>query len=417
MKVLFAANPEKAHFLPMVPLAWALRTAGHEVRVACQPKFAPVVTQAGLTAVPAGRDGDLWDLMPRHPDYRGTAWRPAYGLPVPYEVAEFPEKAAPEYLAESYAAILHYWHKPACFPMIGGLVDFARAWEPDLVLWEPLCFAGPIAALASGAAHARLLWSTDVFGVTREHFLRANPARDPLGDWLGAYARKHGGEFTEDLVTGQFTIDQLPASLRLSSGLETVPLQYLPHGGPASVPDWLRRPPEKPRVALSMGISLTDHEAGYSVAVQDVLEHLARLDVEVVATLPDVEKAKLTRLPDGVRIVPYAPLEALAPTCDAVVSHGGFGTFLTTARHGVPQLCAPWDFDGPVFARRAADQGGALTVRADRATGAVVAEAVSRLLAEPVFAERARALRAEILGMPTPNDLTGRLEELAVKHR
>ena len=49
-----------------------LRTAGHEVRFACQPKFASVVTQAGLTAVPAGRDGDLWDLIPRHPDYRGT---------------------------------------------------------------------------------------------------------------------------------------------------------------------------------------------------------------------------------------------------------------------------------------------------------------------------------------------------------
>jgi glycosyltransferase (activator-dependent family) len=412
VKVLFAANPEKAHFLPMVPLAWALRTAGHEVRVACQPKFAPVVTQAGLTAVPVGRDGDLWDLMPRHPDYRGTQWRPAYGLPVPYEVAEFPEKATPEYLEESYAAILHYWHKPASFPMIGGLVEFARAWEPDLVLWEPLCFAGPIAALASGAAHGRLLWSTDVFGATREH----PAAGDPLGDWLGAYARKHGGEFTEDLVTGQFTIDQLPASLRLPTGLETVPLQYLPYGGPASIPDWLRKPPEKPRVALSMGISLTDHEAGYSVAVQDVLDHLVKLDVEVVATLPDVEKAKLARVPDGVRIVPYAPLEALAATCSAVVSHGGFGTFLTTARHAVPQLCAPWDFDGPVFAARAAAQGGALTVRADQATGAVVADAVARLLSEATFAERARALREEILAMPTPNEVADHLAELAVKY-
>jgi UDP:flavonoid glycosyltransferase YjiC (YdhE family) len=70
-----------------------------------------------------------------------------------------------------------------------------------------------------------------------------------------------------------------------------------------------------------------------------------------------------------------------------------------------------------VFAARAAAQGGALSVRADQATGAVVADAVSRLLADPAFAERAGVLRAEILAMPTPNAVAGHLTELAVKYR
>ena len=48
MRVLFATYPERTHFLAMVPLAWALRTAGHEVRVASQPTFTDVITRAVL---------------------------------------------------------------------------------------------------------------------------------------------------------------------------------------------------------------------------------------------------------------------------------------------------------------------------------------------------------------------------------
>ncbi len=36
MRVLFTTYAEKTHFLAMAPLAWALRTAGHEVVVASQ---------------------------------------------------------------------------------------------------------------------------------------------------------------------------------------------------------------------------------------------------------------------------------------------------------------------------------------------------------------------------------------------
>ena len=50
MRVLLTTYPEKTIFQPMVTLAWALRTAGHEVRVAIQPGFEDVVTGAGLTA-------------------------------------------------------------------------------------------------------------------------------------------------------------------------------------------------------------------------------------------------------------------------------------------------------------------------------------------------------------------------------
>ncbi|MGW0811615.1 activator-dependent family glycosyltransferase [Nonomuraea sp. NPDC002799] len=421
MRILFTTYPDKTIFQAMVPLAWALRTAGHEVRVAVQPTFADVVTQAGLTAVPVGRDPSTWRMAELSPE-QVEAERA--GLPAPYDAAVDPAAVAWEPMRAGYATLLEQWHQLDNFPLIAGLTEFARSWRPDLVIWESNTYAGGIAAKACGAAHARLVWSVDVFGVARGHYLRLKERQpedlraDPMAGWLGAYARKYGSEFGEDLLTGQFTVHQLPASLSMEApGLDYVPMRYVPYGGPAVVPKWLWAEPERPRVALTLGTTATDRFAGYAADVQDVLTALADLDVEVVATLAESAQRGLTSVPDNARVVSWVPLHALVPTCSLVINHAGPGTLLTTAVHGVPQLTVPWDFDEPELARRAAAQGGSLTIRADQATGERVREGVLRLLGEPSFADRAAGLRAEIRALPSPNELVARLEELTVKHR
>ncbi|MEE3921336.1 hypothetical protein V2I01_33205 [Micromonospora sp. BRA006-A] len=54
MRVLFTTFAAKVHMYSQVPLAWALHTAGHEVRIASQPDLADDITHTGLTAVPVG---------------------------------------------------------------------------------------------------------------------------------------------------------------------------------------------------------------------------------------------------------------------------------------------------------------------------------------------------------------------------
>jgi UDP:flavonoid glycosyltransferase YjiC (YdhE family) len=49
----------------VVAVAWALRAAGHDVRVAAQPDLADAIVQAGLTAVPVGNALDLAELSRR----------------------------------------------------------------------------------------------------------------------------------------------------------------------------------------------------------------------------------------------------------------------------------------------------------------------------------------------------------------
>jgi glycosyltransferase (activator-dependent family) len=415
MRILFTTYSQRTHLFSMVPLAWALRTAGHEVRFACQPRFADEVTRTGLTAVPVDGHDTTWHrLAEANPDHAEP------GLPAPYDTAVMrPQDISRAAMLTGYRFMLALWHKVNNFPLIDGLVSYARQWQPDLVIWEPTTHAGALAAEACGAAHARLMWSIDVFGVTRENYLRVKGEQpDPLADWLGGYARKYGFDFTENLVTGQFTIDPLPDCLRMEAeGLHYLPYQYMPYGGTAVIPKWLHARPERPRVALTLGSTATEQFTGYTVDLAGTLRRLSELDIEVVATIAESEQHKLGTLPDNVRLVSYVPLDALAATCSVVINHTGPGTFLTTARHGVPQLNLPWDFDEPELARRSAQVGGSLMLQGGEVTGTAVIEGVRALLHDPAYQRGAQQLRSDIFALPTPNELVGQLEELAIKHR
>lgn len=54
MRVLFTVWPLPAHLYPMLPLAWALQGAGHEVCIASHPALTDVITSAGFPAVALG---------------------------------------------------------------------------------------------------------------------------------------------------------------------------------------------------------------------------------------------------------------------------------------------------------------------------------------------------------------------------
>jgi glycosyltransferase (activator-dependent family) len=412
MRILFALNPSKTIFLYMVPLAWALRTAGHEVRVASQPSFTGMITQAGLTAVPVGHDRDLTMALADRP-----------GIPAPYDAYDDPAKATWEYLKPGMREAVLGWHRHGNFPITADLVAFARHWQPDLVVWEPLTFAGSIAAKACGAAHARLLFGLDVFGGVQRIYRRLNAEQppqertDPMGDWYAGYGRKYGFEYTDDMPTGQFTIDQFPQSLQIEADIPYVRMRYVPYGGPAVVPKWLWAPPERPRVAFTMGLSATEVFDGYNVPVDDILEALGEQDIEVVATIAASEQEKLRRVPDNVRVVSYVPLHALVPTCSAVVNHAGAATVATTALHPVPQLTLHFHYDQPILARLLAGVGGSLAIHTSEATGSAVGDAVHRLLTEPAFRAGAARLTAQFHALPSPNEFVPQLEELTAKYR
>ncbi|MFF4594480.1 nucleotide disphospho-sugar-binding domain-containing protein [Amycolatopsis sp. NPDC001319] len=107
MRVLLAAPSSPARLRTLVPLVWALRTAGHDVKIAGRPSFVEEILSTGCVAV---------DL----------------------------EEGDGETLAESAA-----------------LVEFAKLWRPEVVVSDALAPAGTDAARAVGAVAVRLLGAAD----------------------------------------------------------------------------------------------------------------------------------------------------------------------------------------------------------------------------------------------------------------
>ncbi|GAA3111117.1 activator-dependent family glycosyltransferase [Streptomyces rectiviolaceus] len=420
MRVLLTAFAQDAHLNGIVPLAWALRTAGHEVRVASQPAAVESITRAGLTAVPVGGDHRMDDVI--------RTVGP--GMLVHHLERDYlenrPERLSLDYLRASNAMLTAtFYAQINNDTMIDALVDYARFWKPDLVLWEPFTFAGAVAAKASGAAHARLLSFPDLF--SNAHLaLRERQAKvpgelrdDPLEEWLAYTLERHGADFDPDVVTGQWSVDQMPPGVRMELGLPTVPMRYVPYNGPnpAVVPDWLREPPARRRVCLTLGLTIRDTEFPNAIDVNDVFASIADLDVEVVATLSEKELAQVSRVPDNTRVVDHVALLALMPSCSAIVHHGGAGTWATAAVHGVPQVALGWMWDAIYRAQRVEELGAGLHLHSDGLSVEVLRDKLVRVLEEPSFGEGARRLRRSMLAAPSPNEVVPRIEKLTARHQ
>ncbi|MFD9888464.1 activator-dependent family glycosyltransferase [Amycolatopsis sp. NPDC059027] len=423
LRVLFVCTAHKTHFYPLVPMAWALRTAGHEVRVATPPELTGTVTGTGLTAVPVGVAD--WD-DPGDPAAAEMSWELVVNGGSDH-VQNFAWQDPAAWTRESLLALesimiptfYDSMNNPA---MLDGLVEYARHWRPDLVIRETFTWAGGIVARVAGAADARLVSGPDHLTRARREFLRRTaeqrPERrdDPTAEWLDRTLRRYGCRFDEEVLTGHWTISPIPPSTRLDVGTRVVGTRYIPFNGPSTMPGWLREPAERRRICVTGGLAAQEQgEAIFSMG--DVLDALADLDVEVVATLGAGERERLTAVPDNARVVEFVPFHELLPTCAAVVHHGGGGTRATAEFHGVPQVIAAYGWDTVVKAQRMQELRAGLYVPIAAATPEVLRECVVRVLGEPSFVEGARRLRDELLAEPAPNDIVPLLEELTAEYR
>lgn len=420
MRVVFSSMASRSHLFGLVPLAWAFRAAGHEVRVVASPALTDDITAAGLTAVPVGTDVDLVDFM-------GLAGHDIIDY---VRTLEFDE-TDPATLTYDHLLGMQTVLTPTFYalmspdPLVDGMVSFCRRWRPDLIVWEPLTFAAPIAAAVTGTPHARLLWGPDITTRARQNFLRLLPEQpeehreDPLREWLTWTLREHAGDsperaaqYSEELVLGQWTIDPAPAAIRLDTGLPTVGMRYVDYNGPSVVPHWLHDQPQRRRVCLTLGISSRENRIG-QVSIEELLAAIGDIDAEFVATFDTEQLGEVAAVPDNVHAVDFVPLHALLPTCVATVHHGGPGSWHTAAIHGVPQVILPDGWDTGVRARRTQDYGAGISLPAPGLTADGLRDAVLRVLDDPAYLAAAARMRADMLSEPSPAEVVGICEKLA----
>ncbi|MYW06294.1 nucleotide disphospho-sugar-binding domain-containing protein [Streptomyces sp. SID3343] len=426
MRVVFATLPVKAHLNAVIPLAWALRSAGHEVVLTGdwgpERDSTRHIMAAGLNAVPLGGAGDVSPVRP------GTHNRPDFLAMDPDDEDEDRWNHFRDAVGYMYTQV----YAPGSelgrqSDLLRHLVGFTGSWRPDLVLWDALVFPAPVAARLCGAAHARVLWGMDTIGMLRARILTemrdrfpgsAGVVGDPCVDWLMPLLDPYGLEFSEETLLGHWSVD-LSRPHPYRSRQKTVPVRRIPYGGPAEPAPWLCEQPPRPRVVLTLGMTREQiHGGQLSFPLRDFLDAARELDVDLLTTMTSGQLSAYGRLPDNVRAIGYVPFDLLLPTCSAIVHAGGRGTFSSAAAFHVPQVIVPQSlWDEMVTARQVTAYGAGLALDPEGLDGVSVYKALVRVLEEPTFRKGAHRLYTDTMSDPAPTDCVSRLEQLTALHR
>jgi UDP:flavonoid glycosyltransferase YjiC (YdhE family) len=379
MRVLFSTTPLDGHFRPLLPLARALRARGHDVAFATAASWHPIVEAEGFEAIAAGAD----HAAARH--FRLDAEWDA--------IQELPALARRPHV---FSYLFAQGHAPLKLP---ALLDAARAWRAQTVVYESGDLAAPVVA-----ASLRLPSVNHGFGtmVSLSILEGAAPAVATLWRSAGLEPAPYAGAF------GGLYVDVVPPLLADDRPLGPSIRLRLAGGDAVEAPPWLERLP-RPLVYATMG-TVFNRPASFAPLV----EGLASAGVGALLTVGrNVDPSELGDLPPSIRVERFVPQAHVLASCAAVVSHGGSGTLLGTLAAGLPLVLIPQGADQFENAARCERAGAAVVLPPDEVTGDAIAAAVQLVLSEPRYAEAARTIAAEFAEMATPEEAAAAVEEHA----
>nr|WP_157528098.1 nucleotide disphospho-sugar-binding domain-containing protein [Kibdelosporangium sp. MJ126-NF4]CEL17276.1 Glycosyltransferase [Kibdelosporangium sp. MJ126-NF4]CTQ91494.1 Glycosyltransferase [Kibdelosporangium sp. MJ126-NF4] len=385
MRILFTVFGSRPHIYPLVPLAWAFRVAGHDVRLASTPMWAPDMAYTGLPSVSVGGSPAV---TARVRDELANAMFTQQ--PWPADWAADISTLTTRQLA--YLESVGRYLVAAAAAMTDELVAFARHWAPDMVVYDSFSYAGRVAAEVIGVPAIRHLSGTD----SAQRLELTQPGPHPLPEYQALFDRFH----VPQTIDAHATVDPTPPNMRVVTAQRLRPMRYIPYNGPGSTPQGLTRHRKRPRVCVTWGHTIASVGTTGTWPFRVAIDTIAALGMECLIAAPIAEVDKLGPLPKSVRALSAAPLHLVLPYCDAIVHQGGDGTLLTAATAAVPQLVIPASPEADMAGGRVAATGVGISVRYD--TAATVADAVNRLLSDVAYREAAIKLRAEIESQPTP---------------
>lgn len=373
MKVLFVSSPGLGHLFPLIQLAWAFCTNGHEVVIATA-EHASRAASCGLEVVDVAPDFSSVAVFEQvakdNPDFTSTvATLPAVNL---------------EEWAVQIAAVNR--------PLIDGLIALTDEFKPDLVVYEQGATAGLIAAAWAG-----------VPAIQRNHgALETREMHDAIAGFLTDLLDKY--EIAATLPKRAVTIESFPPSMLVDREPEGWFMRWVSYGGGAVLNGW-RSPGDRPQVAVTMGtIELQAFGLG---AVESILAAAAQVPADFVLALGDIDVAPLGELPPNVRSVGWVPLGRLFRDCTAVVHHGAGGTIMTAIDAGIPQLLAPDPRD--MFQHSGRDAVRKLGIGLVSTADQVSPGLINTLIEDEQLTAKTAVVRTEMLSLPSPAQTVQRI--------
>ena len=409
MKILFASMPADGHFNPLTGIAAHLAASGHDVRWYAGPEYGRKLDALGMPFFPYVRatevtGGNLNDLYPERASLRGPK-RISYDL-------------------EKFFVVNVDNH-------FSDLVDIRSEFPFDVFFCDGAMYVEKLVAEVLGVP----VFATGITMVMPDRlgpppFFGLRPARTVLGRTVhGAVRRmlastmKAGVLTYNDILAGHgvapIPLDGFPhaplASARRvflngSPGLEFPgyrPMANAEYVGPL-VPARSSRGPKAPLpeavldpnatvVAVSQG---TVDNTDTTKLIVPTLEALRDGPYVVVATTAGAQTAQLRERFGSLKVVieDFVDYDLLFPQVDVFVTNGGFGSVLAAMRHGVPVVAAgKTEGKNDIDARVGYNRLG-VDLRTERPKPHRIRAAVRRVLADPVYLENVKALRAELDG-------------------
>jgi UDP:flavonoid glycosyltransferase YjiC (YdhE family) len=376
MRVLFCTTGGLGHLLPLRPLASTLRSRGHEVAWVTAPDALPVLRDKGFDLFAAGPtfEASRRRFSAAHADAASLSGErlSAYTFPRLFGAVLGPE-------------------------MLEGVDQAVRHWRPDIVVSEPAALAVPLVCESLGLRHV-----THGYGLPppREYLEGAMRFFEPHWRERGLEAPVDGRPHR------RLYLDIAPASLlpgvALARGSVFRFNAYRPDPeSPSALPDRLRAAlrrstARRPRVYVTFGTVFNR-----SAALNAAARAAARVGATVVVTVgADGDPHSLSALGAHVHVYRFVDQASLLPHCDVVVSHGGAGTMLGAAAHGVPQLVLPQAADHFRNGRALSAVSAGCTVDPESQTVEAVTSCLSTVLTSAALEGGARTLAREMAAMP-----------------
>jgi UDP:flavonoid glycosyltransferase YjiC (YdhE family) len=389
VRVLISTTAGSGHLGPLVPVARACVAAGHQVVVAAPASFAATVAAAGLEHRP-------------FPDAPADLMAQTFG-----RLASLTFEEANRVVA---ADVFGRLDAQAAWPGVAAIID---TWRPDVVLREPAELGSLVAAEAAGVPHAMVAIGVSAMTDWLLPLLTA-----PLTE-LDALAGLAGGTAAA-AMRAEPTLTCVPTVLDRAGGVETTgsgPVHRFRDPALAARQGGLPEPwgdPSHPLVYVTFG-SVAGGLEGFADLYPAVLGALGDQPVRVLLTTGrGVDPADLPPVPANTRVESWWPQADVMPHAAVVVGHGGFGTTMGALAAGVPQVVVPlFSIDQRLNAEHVAAAGAGVLLDGGPAAVAALADAVARVLAATSYRDAARAVAAEMAGLPPVDDAVTVVERLA----
>jgi UDP:flavonoid glycosyltransferase YjiC (YdhE family) len=369
------------HADPLVPVAAAMRDAGHEVAFHGRRSGAGTAMERGFPVFvdPEEAPGDPRTIAPLEPVDRGREERLLTGFT--------------DRIARARAT---------------KIIRLAAAWQSDLIVCDEADFGGMLAAERIGVPHAVVLINASgSFGRTEVvapalRRVRRDLSLDPDG--------------VESMLRGRLTLNPFPPSFRdprfplpePSASFRPEPIVASDAAVPASIEGLSG---DRPTIYVTLG---TIFPAESGDLFPRLLTAIGGLEVNAVVTVGrELDPARFGPQPDRIVVERFVPQDLILPRCDLVVNHAGSGSILGAIAHGLPIVALPLGADQPWNADRIEALRLGVVLDAITATPDDLAAAIGAALSDAAMRDQAAAMRGELERLPDVKATVRILERLA----